>query len=105
MPEDYYNDAPPAAQAQPDAAAPPQEQGGSEQTALIPKALLAGKDFKPGDEIVLKINAMHGDSVEVSYAPEKGEEGEAPQPEGEEAQAAPAQPPSGGDSEMAAMMQ
>ena len=49
----------------------PDEQGG-ETTAVLPKEILGGKEFKPGDEVVLKILAIHDDSVEVTYAPEKG---------------------------------
>lgn len=50
------------------------ETEGSEPTALIPKSLLAGKEFKPGEEIVLKIVHIYEDEVEVEYA--KSEEGE-----------------------------
>lgn len=45
----------------------------SEQTALLPKSILAGKDFKPGEEVVLKIVRIHDDEVEVAYATEKPE--------------------------------
>ncbi len=50
------------------------EEGKEQPSALIPKSLLAGKEFNPGDELVLKIKAIHGDEVEVEYAaePEKG---------------------------------
>lgn len=52
---------------------------GAGESALIPKSLLAGKEFNPGDELVLKIRAIHGDEVEVEYATEeksgKDEEG------------------------------
>lgn len=41
------------------------------ETALLPKTILGGKDFQPGEEVVLKIVALHDDEVEVSYAPEK----------------------------------
>lgn len=68
-----------------------------EPTALIPKSLLAGKDFKPGEEIVLQIVSMHENEVEVKYASEKGEE------KGESEMAPPA--PQGGGDEMAQMMQ
>lgn len=37
-------------------------------TALIPKSLLAGKDFKPGEEIVFKIVHLYDDEVEIEYA-------------------------------------
>lgn len=47
-----------------------------EESALIPKSLLAGKEFKPGEEIVLEIVKMHGDEVEVRYAKEKGGDSE-----------------------------
>jgi len=40
-------------------------------TALIPKSLLAGKDFKPGDEIVFKIVHLYDDEAEIAYATEK----------------------------------
>lgn len=47
------------------------EEQGAGESALIPKSLLAGKEFKPGDELVLKIRALHGDEVEVEYATEE----------------------------------
>ena len=48
----------------------PEEQETDSNTALIPKTLLAGKDFNPGDEVVFKIVAMHGEEVEIQYATE-----------------------------------
>lgn len=51
-----------------------QDTGG--ETALLPKSILAGKDFKPGEEVVLKIVRIHDDEVEVQYAPDKHEESE-----------------------------
>lgn len=41
------------------------------ETTLIPKSLLAGKDLKPGDEVVLKIVKLYDDQAEVEYAPAK----------------------------------
>jgi hypothetical protein len=38
------------------------------QSALLPKSILAGKEFKPGEEIVLKIEHIFDDEVEVSYS-------------------------------------
>lgn len=38
------------------------------ESALIPKALLAGKDFKPGDEVVFKIVHMYEDEAEIAYS-------------------------------------
>lgn len=58
-----------------------------EKTYLLPKEVLMGKKFEPGDEVVLRIVGMHDDQIEVTYAPakeqEKSPEGEgAPEPEG-----------------------
>lgn len=47
------------------------DQNSEQPTGLIPKSLLAGKKFNPGDEVVLKIVADHGDEIEVEYAPAK----------------------------------
>lgn len=44
------------------------------QTALLPKSVLGGKDFEPGEEVVLKIVKVHEDEIEVQYAPEKAKE-------------------------------
>jgi hypothetical protein len=82
---------------------------------MLPKEILMGKDFKVGEEVVLQIKAIHGDSVEVAYAPEKGkgEEGEEEYEGDKEAEAPPeeqqqAAPPGAGNTpqgDMAAMMQ
>src|SRR6478672_1653296 len=45
-----------------------------EQTALIPKTLFAGKDFKVGDDIVLKITHLYDDEAEVKYSSEDKDE-------------------------------
>ena len=45
---------------------------GMEDTGLLPKALMAGKDFKVGDEIMMKITAIHDKDFEVEYATEEG---------------------------------
>jgi len=113
MADNYYEDGPaqtpPPAGKGSDAGA---SEGANEPTALIPKQLLAGKKFNVGDEVVLKITAMHGDAVQVAYAPEKGEgeeeyEGDkdAEAPPEEQPQAA---PPGAGNTpqgDMAEMMQ
>ena len=70
----------------PEAAAPQEsESKGGEQTAILPKSILAGKEFKPGEEVVLKIVAIHDNDVEVEYASEEGskeeEAGETPEQE------------------------
>jgi hypothetical protein len=43
----------------------------AESSALLPKSLFSGKDFKVGDEIVLKITHLYSDQFEAIYAPEK----------------------------------
>lgn len=43
-------------------------------TALLPKSILAGKEFKPGEEVVLKIVHIYDDDVEVEYATGKEDE-------------------------------
>lgn len=46
----------------------PENQPEEGETALLPKSILAGKEFNPGDEVVLKIVRINEDEVEVSYA-------------------------------------
>lgn len=43
--------------------------------AVLPKSILGGKQFNVGDEVVLKITAMHDDQISVAYAPAKPEGG------------------------------
>jgi hypothetical protein len=52
--------------------------------AVLPKAILAGKEFNVGDEVVLKITAMHDDQISVKYAPAKEEDGEAKDESGDD---------------------
>lgn len=53
-----------------------EDEGGD--SALLPKSLMAGKDFKPGDEIVLEVVKVYGDEFEVKYASEKKEKSSKP---------------------------
>lgn len=85
--EDNYSDSPDTSAAAP--AAEKEDSGG--QTALLPKSICPG--MKPGDEMVLKITAVHDDQYQVSYAPEESHEA-----------ASPESPQGGGDAEMASMM-
>lgn len=70
MPADYYND-------MPNESAPEEEtqdterEDGEEKTVLIPSSLCPGMEV--GDEVVLKITAIHDGEYEVAYAPEPGE--------------------------------
>jgi len=58
---------------------PKSSEGGEDEkdmgeTALLPKTILAGKKFNPGDEVVLKIVHLYDDEVEVAYATDKHDE-------------------------------
>lgn len=86
----YYSDAEPSSpnpSGPPDQdTAPEKEEEGDSQTAEIPKGVLGGKDFKPGEEVVLQVVQVMEDSVLVKYASEKGgEEKEEQAPEMAEA--------------------
>jgi hypothetical protein len=104
MPEpDMMTDADSAPPAAPEAPPEPQEEEGEKdtdarnsETAEIPKAVLGGKDFKPGDEVVLEVTRVMEDSVLVKYA--SGEENKAPPapPTPPAAPAPPAPPGAGG---------
>lgn len=101
MAEDYYSDNPGPEGASKEE---PKEEGGeTERSYVLPKEVLMGKDFKPGDELVLKITAIHDDQIEVSYAPAKDQEEKSESPEHEAAEGAeggaPAKP-----GEMSSMM-
>jgi hypothetical protein len=89
----YYADAEPSEPSGPteQEAAPEQEEKGESQTAEIPKSALGGKEFKPGEEVVMQVLKVLEDSVLVKYASGEKEEQEAPPPE-----AAQAPPPQGG---------
>jgi hypothetical protein len=50
------------------------------ESALIPKSLLGGKEFKPGDEISLKVLHIYEDEVEVEYSKEEPETEEPEEP-------------------------
>lgn len=69
----YYEDAAPAQAEAPAAAEAPKEESGDSQTAELPKSVLGGKEFKPGEEVVLQIVQVMEDSVLVKYATGEGE--------------------------------
>lgn len=86
--DDMYSDA-----AEPTNKGPQPDKGASDETeAVLPKSILAGKEFNVGDEVVLKITAMRDDQISVKYAPakpdeDKGEEGDKMEAEVPEAMA------------------
>jgi hypothetical protein len=85
----YYEDAAPAQAEAPAKEEAPKEEAGDSQTAELPKSVLGGKEFKPGEEVMLQIVQVMEDSVLVKYASEsegephdeKAEQAEAPSPE------------------------
>jgi hypothetical protein len=103
--EDYFADAP---ETKGEERTMPKEGEGEEEygeTAVIPKALLGGKEFKPGEEVVMQIVSMRGDQVVIKYATGEGkeEEGGEQEPEGAAPPGEEAQPK--GDTEMQSMME
>lgn len=101
--EDMYSDAEgsPAEEAR----ETPEEESEEQEKAPeaeIPKSLLAGKDFKPGEEIVLEIVAVGEESVRVKYASEKGDYEEEEPEAGRGTMRGPGGPP---PDEMAGMME
>ncbi len=72
---DYYQDAE-APESNDQGPSDEEHEDSGEQTALLPKGILGGKEFKPGEEVVLQIVADHGEEVEVKYASEEGAKGD-----------------------------
>lgn len=69
----YYADAGPANPGPAEKATEPErEEAGEAATAELPKTVLGGKEFKPGEEVVLQIVQVMDDSVLVKYATEEG---------------------------------
>lgn len=61
--------------------APAEEAGeDSKPTAFLSKEMGGGKQWKPGDEIVLKVDAVDPETgeLQVSYAPDKSADSEEP---------------------------
>lgn len=75
MPYDYSNpgDTEEAPETGTDTEETSEKEDTGEASALLPKSVLGGKEFKPGEEVVLKIVHVYEDEVEVSYASEKPE--------------------------------
>lgn len=74
MPKNLYADAAPAPAAAPveptdEEPAMPEEAAEDSATAEIPKAVLVGQEFKPGDEVTLQVVEVMEDSVLVRYGP------------------------------------
>lgn len=105
---DYYSDE----ATSPSRAEEAEKEGGEEgePTDIISKSLLAGKTFKPGDEVIFKIVRFVGDDqvqIKYSYGDEEGSEeeeaGESPEEEAKE-KAGKGMPTGEMDSEMSSMM-
>ena len=102
--QNYYSDASaptpaasPAEDPQPKEGADAKEGESDSQTAELPKAVLGGKEFKPGEEVTLQVVQVMEDSVLVKYASEKPDEEEPP--------SEPTAPAPGGGNSMSSMMQ
>lgn len=67
----------------------PESEDSGQKTYVLPKAVFEGKEFEPGDELVLRIVSMDAGQIEVTYAPAKEQE----KGDGQEAMA---QAPAGG---------
>lgn len=70
MDDNMYDEEPAQGQGEEQGEAPPEKDAdeGEGQTALLPRSILAGKTFKPGDELVLKVDEIRGEEIVVSYA-------------------------------------
>lgn len=80
MPANLYTDAEASAPQEPTAptepeAAPEEETAADEATAELPDAVFGGKEFKPGEEVVLEVVQKTETGYVVKYASEKGGEG------------------------------
>lgn len=93
MPEDYYSDA--AAPAEPPPA-PEEDTTDNSSTAELPKAILGGKECKPGEEIKLKVVKVMEDSVLVKFAGYDEEKDMESAETAPDAEAAPPPAPGGG---------
>lgn len=78
MPNEYLDDGAPADQtsmpAEDESPEQAEDKRDSEKTTLIPSSICPGMEFDVGDEIVLKVVAVHEDELEVAYAPDKEKE-------------------------------
>lgn len=106
MPKDYYSDHDEEAEPPKDLQPPDDErhEDEGEPTALIPKSLLAGKEFKPGEEIVMEIVHIYGDEVEIKYATGKEEKKKSSMEEAEDKMDGYAKDESGSDNPGSTMM-
>lgn len=106
MPEDYFSDAaPPASEPTASEPATPEPEASDSETAVLPKAVLGGKTFEVGDEVVLEVTQVLEDSVVVKYASETPEEPSEPVAEEEPAAAGGGPPNWAGGSSMGSMME
>ncbi len=107
MPEDYYGDAapPPATeQTAPETPDETTEETGDNETAVLPKSVLGGKEFKPGEEVVLEVTQVLEDSVVVKYASESPDE-EYEEPAAPESEGSSGPPNYAAGSSMSSMME
>jgi hypothetical protein len=56
--------------------------------AVLPKSILAGKEFNVGDEVVLKVTGIHDDQISVKYSTGKDDGSKDPDADGDTDKAA-----------------
>lgn len=80
---------------------PESEDESASAVGLLPKSILMGQDAVVGDELVLKITAIHDDQIEVAYPTESSEDEteseEEPVPAKAEGAPAPEEVPAGSE--------
>lgn len=59
---------------------PMTEEGGGATSVFIPASLYSNKEFREGDEIVLRVTRVDDDGLEAEYASEPGGEDDKPTP-------------------------
>ena len=72
--DDLYSDGADTAATDEETKSPdkPDEQQDDATEAVLPKSILAGKEFNVGDEVVLTVTGIHDDQISVKYATAKG---------------------------------
>jgi hypothetical protein len=66
--DDLYGDSPKPASVPDDAPSTDTKPDDGESSALLPKTVLGGKTFEPGDKVELEIVKVYEDEVEVKYS-------------------------------------
>jgi hypothetical protein len=78
--DDLYSDNMGDAAPKPEDQKPDQEEDtrGDDQEAILPRTILAGKEFNVGDELVLEVTAIRDGEISVKYSHPKDEDSAQP---------------------------